>query len=304
MNKITLQQIECFLEVCRDFNFTRAASRLHMAQPPLSRQIRQLETAMGVTLFERTSRKVQLTAAGHSFLEHICVVPQMIQKSIAASQRADTGGTAEIRIGFVGAILNESLYALFRDLRKQHNSITFDLKEGHPPELLTDLEKENLDGAFLGVEVSKLPKDLQQLHWRTEPLVACFPKDHDRGKEQIINIQDLENEKFLTLHPQVAPAYNMFIEQLFIQFATEVEKAGTARSVTSLLSLVIAGAGFALLPASAIGNAKNHLTTVSINQEEAVMREVFVYRRSRQDLLAPLLHLLNSSIQKMEEIAG
>src|SRR2546425_6152677 len=104
-----LRHLRYFLAVAEDLHFGRAAARLHVTQPPLSRQIRNLETELGVTLFHRTRRRVQLTQAGQLFLEAARRVLTDVEEAVRAAQQASRGGIGQLLIGVVGAATREVL---------------------------------------------------------------------------------------------------------------------------------------------------------------------------------------------------
>jgi len=298
MNNMTLRQIECFLEVCRDFNFTNAARRLNLAQPPLSRHIRELEMGLGCRLFQRSSRRVELTEAGLAFLEQTCTIPQLLNKAADAARRAEAGETTRIRIGFVSAILNNRLFEVFRLFRISHPSIRLDLTENSPKGLIEKVSQEDIDGAFLGVAVHSLPSQLEQFHWRSEPLMVCIPQDHRLAHKETISIRDLGDESFVNLSMQTAPSYRNFMEGLFQKFKVTVNTVQEVESVSALLSLVVAGSGFALMPKSAVVTAQDHIATRPITESEAVLKEVFVFRRSNRTDVEPLIDLLKGNGSK------
>lgn len=292
MNHFTLRQIECFLEVCRDLSFSRAASRLNMAQPPLSRHIRELESTLGCRLFERSSRKVALTSAGMAFLEHSCTIPQCLNKAADAARRTQAGERSRLRIGFVSAILNDRLFEAFRSFRIQHPTCRLELTDSSPTGLIEKLALSELDGAFLGMTVSPLPSFLEQLHWRSEPLRVCVPLEHVFSQRERIRMRDLEGASFVTLSAQTAPSFRNFVDALMQKFKVSVNTVQEADSVPALLSLVVAGSGLALLPGSAVVLAKDYLATCVLEEAEAVLHEVFVYRKSNRPAIEPLLQLL------------
>ncbi len=292
MNKFTLRQIECFLEVCRDFSFTRAATRLNLAQPPLSRHIRELEQVLGCKLFDRTSRQVSLTEAGHAFLEQVCTLPQMLNRASDAAQRAQQGENSQLKIGFVSAILNHQIYECFREFRSSHPTVRLELTEDSPKELVQKLKESELHGAFLGVEIPSLPKGLQQIRWKSEPLYLCRPQGQTAISEDPISLKVLQNQPFVTLSAKAAPSYCNFIEKLLRKHKVAINTVQEVDSVSALLSLVIAGSGIALLSKSTFVAAKEYLTIQPIEEPDAVLKEVFVYRTGDLPILSPFLELV------------
>ena len=119
----SLRELECFTAVAEELSFTRAAQKLHLAQPPLSRHVHALEEKLGTALFERTARKVALTAAGALFYEETrTILPQLLRAG-EATRRFGTGETERLRLGFVSAVLSPELVGVLRLFRERHPSV-------------------------------------------------------------------------------------------------------------------------------------------------------------------------------------
>ena len=280
MKNISLKQIECFLEVCRDFHFTRAAARLGLAQPPLSRHIRELENKLGLKLFERSGKSVTLSLAGHAFLEEIYPLPSLLNRAIDAARRARTGEVAILRIGFVGAILGESLLDTFHRYRNQHPDTRLQLLDMKPSELIEQLESGNLDGAFLGVKPSRLSSKLRCCPWRREKLLVCLHQEHPLAQRERLKLKDIALENFISLSAAVAPSYRDLLDRLFQRKGYRPAIAQETNAVPALLSMVVAGCGIALLPPSATTPAGGRLATLPLDERDAKIQEVFLYQKN------------------------
>src|SRR5690606_11628078 len=113
-------ELECFLAVAEELSFTRAAKRLYLAQPPLSRHIRNLEEKLEVSLFERSRRNVSLTAAGRAFREEAATILPQLRRAAEAARRAASGETDRLEVGFVSAVLSSELVEVFSAYRKEN----------------------------------------------------------------------------------------------------------------------------------------------------------------------------------------
>src|SRR2546421_2974993 len=120
MIEYSMRELESFVAVAEELSFTRAAARLRLAQPPLSRHIRTLEERLGVRLFERTNRLVTLTPAGRVFHAEIQEPMLRLQRAGAAAKRAAVGETVRLDIGFVSSLLGPELAETFRHFRADH----------------------------------------------------------------------------------------------------------------------------------------------------------------------------------------
>ena len=214
MSTITFRQIECFLEICRDFHFSKAASRLGLTQPPLSRNIKELEHVIGTRLFDRSTKKVSLTPAGVAFLGEVYQFPIQVNRAIDSAQRAESGEQSTLRIGFVGALLGNALLDVIDVQRQNHPDTQLKLVEDSPVRLLDSINKKELDGVFLGLKPDKFEEGLGSLVWKKEPLFACVPKTHSLASAGQVTLGKLSSEKLIVLSSDVAPTYRTLVEQL------------------------------------------------------------------------------------------
>jgi len=146
----SLRELECFTAVAEELSFTRAAQKLHLAQPPLSRHVRALEERLGTLLFDRSGRKVSLTAAGAVFYEETrTVMPQLI-RARETTRRFASGQTERLRLGFVSAVLSPELVEVLRAFREKHPQVQLLMQDLPPAEQLKALQRGSLDGGFIG----------------------------------------------------------------------------------------------------------------------------------------------------------
>src|SRR5436305_2037427 len=134
MIEYSLRELESFVAVAEELSFTRAAARLRLAQPPLSRAVRSLETRLGLRLFERTNRSVALTTAGRSFYAEVQPPLLRLQRAGATARRAAAGETARLEIGFVSSLLGPELTDVFRRFRAAHPAVQLTLQDRIPSE--------------------------------------------------------------------------------------------------------------------------------------------------------------------------
>ncbi len=278
MNGMTFRQLECFLEACRDFHFSKAAQRLNLAQPPFSRHIRELETTVGAKLFERSTKSVALTQAGELFLKETFAIPSQLSRAVDAARRAASGETRQLRIGFVGALFEESLMSLFRIYRSQNPNVQLSLADASPKDLVSDVRSGRLDGAFLGIKPTRPQAKLASLRWRSEPLYVCLPKDHRLASKRRLVTSDVVSENWISLSRNVAPYYRGTLEAVYQGSSRRPQIIRETTGVTAMLGMVVAGIGLALLPKSAITAYESLIATRRLHSKAARIDEVFVYR--------------------------
>jgi len=134
-----LRHLHYFIAVAEELNFSRAAERLHMAQPPLSQQIRQLEDELGFQLFHRTKRRVELTAAGQAFLLEAQQVLRSLEQAVETGRQASRGEVGQLAIGFVSSTAYNILPPVLKAFRRQVLGVTLELRELTTREQLQEL---------------------------------------------------------------------------------------------------------------------------------------------------------------------
>lgn len=243
-----LRHLRYFVAVAEELHFGRAAARLGIAQPPLSMQIRDLESEVGVRLLARTSRHVELTAAGRVFLDGARSILAELDGIISDTQRAQRGETGQLRMGFVSSAAYEVLPTLLRAFRDRYPDIVLRLHAATTLEQIEALRERRFDLGLL-----RLPIDDAGLAWHViteEPLVAVLPASHARATREPVPLAALAHESFI-LYPR---ADNPAIHDAII---AQCHQAGFSPHITqesgdmqAITGLVASGIGIALVIAS------------------------------------------------------
>ena len=200
---LELRHLRYFVAVAEELNFSRAAERLHMAQPPLSVAIRQLEQEVGAELLERTTREVKLTGAGRTLLAGARGVLTEVERAVAATRRAAAGQLGSLRVAFSWSARFETLPALGQALRAKHPDV----------ELLTEemwnaRMPQALRAGAIDIAISLCPEisaDLSYETVRTEKVVALLAADHPLAGEQTTPLSALSGDGFLLFPRDLAP---------------------------------------------------------------------------------------------------
>ena len=243
---IELRHLRYFVAVAEELHFGRAARRLHLAQPPLSQQIRKLEQMLGHPLFIRTSRTVSLTAAGDALLQSARRTLRKVQRDIDETRSAGRGEVGSLHIGFVGSGM---LTALPDILRAYH--LAFPRVKLHLHESFTSRVIESLENGTLDAGIVRDGDPAEGLHMRTifsEPFIAVVPAGHPHAKQKSISPAALRGEPFV-YYPRSAGA------RAFEKPLTIFEKYGFRPTIVqeashwlSILRLVGAGLGVTVAP--------------------------------------------------------
>jgi len=244
-----LRRLQYFVVVAEECHFGRAAARLRMAQPPLSQQIKHLEAEIGVTLFTRSTRKVELTPTGERFLERARQILTSLDNAVEEAGRIAEGMLGTLAIGFTGSATYDLLPTLARVLRSELPGIELDLKgEMLTPVQVAALLDGTLDLAFLRPPVRSPDIDVRVL--RREPLIAVLPEAHPLASREKVNLADLRDEPFISY-----PSHNRSVVYETVIEACQHSGFTPARvhevgETSTLVSFVAAGLGVALVPAS------------------------------------------------------
>jgi DNA-binding transcriptional LysR family regulator len=200
---LELRHLRYFVAVAEELNFSRAAERMHMAQPPLSAAIRQLEQELSTELLLRTTREVKLTEAGAAFLEGARRTLAELDRARSAAQRAAAGEVGQLRIGFSWSARFETLPAIGRSFRLGHPEVSLLTEEMWNARMLPALRSGAIDAA-----VSLRPEiagEFSYLPVRREPVTALLGQSHPLSGRGAIELRALAEEEFLFFPRELAP---------------------------------------------------------------------------------------------------
>lgn len=290
----TLRELECFSAVAEELSFTKAARRLHLAQPPLSRHIRVLEEKIGAPLFERSSKSISLTNVGTLFYEETRGVLQQIMRAGELAKRTAQGEVERLRIGFVSAVFNQRLVEALRHFRDTHPGTQIILYDLPPSEQLRHIASGKLDAGFVGILPSQPPSGIHFKAWHQERLVALLPSGHPLAQKRQLCLPDLAKENFVSVSRTSAPDFAAMLQEL-------CRKAGFRPKITvespraqAVAVMVAAGTGIALLP-EAVANLVGSAIITKPLQDAPILQHVFAHPIQRQlPALQPLLKLLHA----------
>lgn len=243
-----LRHLRYFLAVAQELNFTRAARRLHIAQPPLTQQIKALETELGVALFDRSSYRIKLTDAGRAFMAEAERILGEVRNAVLIAKRAARGAQGQVRVGFTeSASFNPLVTAVFRAFRSTYPDTEVSLEEHQSTELALALRENRIDVAFLRPPL-KSDEGLTVQILEQEAMVAAVPHGHALAKRKLIALTDLETETFIlyprAVRPGLADAVISACEQ--VGFTPRVEQY--APQLSSTINLVAASLGVSIVP--------------------------------------------------------
>jgi DNA-binding transcriptional LysR family regulator len=198
-----LRHLRYFVVVAEELNFSRAATRLHMAQPPLSVAIRQLEEELGTELFVRTSREVRLTDAGQTLLDGARRTLSEADRAVAAARRTGAGQLGQLRLAFSWSARFDTLPVLGRAFRAEHPEIELLSQEMWNAQMIPALLDRTID-----VAISLCPELSSGIHSesiRSEAVVALLAESHPMAGLRSIKLGELSDDPFLLFPRELAP---------------------------------------------------------------------------------------------------
>lgn len=245
-----LRQLEYFTVVAEELHFGRAAIRLQMTQPPLSQQILQLERELGVELFKRSKRHVELTNAGKIFLQEIRHILIQLERAKTAALRAHMGMLGRLVLGFVGSATFDVLPFIVRAFQEQFPHVDLILREMPTPMQIEAFHRRDIDIGFLRTPVVDPLLSLLPVHQET--CVSVVPKLHPLAQRSSLSMGDLSTEQFILVEREIWPSW-------YDDILSKCRDAGFSpivrqevKEIQTVVGLVAAGLGVSIVPKSTV----------------------------------------------------
>nr|WP_269453723.1 LysR family transcriptional regulator [Pseudoclavibacter sp. 13-3] len=257
-----MRQLRYFATVAEELHFGRAAARLHISQPPLSVQIKRLEDELGVTLLHRSTRHVELTAAGAELAARLRTALPELDASFVDLQEMQAGQRGRLTVGFVSSANYTMLPAAVRLFRERRPHVRLDLQPLTSAEQLDALLSGSID---LGIVRDAAPTDTFDFRdLLAERLVACVPSGHPIAAQSSVRPAELARLPMITFPRSLMPGYVDQIRSLLGESAHHLHITQQVIHQETALSFVAAGVGFTVLPESVTRLQPGSITAVAI----------------------------------------
>ena len=243
-----LRHLRYFGTVATELHFGRAAEKLHIAQPPLSKQIQDLEAELGFELFNRTKRSISLTPAGQAFLVEVNQIFQQLDRAIDIGRKTSRGELGQISIGFVGSATYNILPVMLQQFRDRYPNVQIELHE-----LTTDRQLIWLRAGRIDIGLIRPPivdRNLASEVIFQEPLVVALPTSHHLANLNKIDLSLLVTEPFILFPRQLAPGLYDPIIAMCLTAGFSPNVVQECIQMQTIVSLVSANMGISILPAS------------------------------------------------------
>jgi DNA-binding transcriptional LysR family regulator len=273
----TLQQLRVFLVVAEELHFGRAAARMHMAQPPVTRQVKALEAALGVQLFERSSRRVALTPAGSLLRRE---VEALLARWDLARSRARDMAARQARIVTLGCIEAMAIGAVptaIAQLRALRPDVEWELREDHTPALLDGLRAARYDCVVVRGPIAR-DAEIDSVVVHNDELVAALPQGHRLAGDEL-NLEALADEDFIAYSrsAQQGLQSSVFVACVRAGFVPRIRHEALGTQL--VLGLVAAGDGVAVVSATAARTPQAGVQFVRLAGRTAMSQVVLAWRR-------------------------
>jgi len=243
-----LRHLRYFVAVAEELHFGRAALRLHVAQPPLSQQIRALEEELQLRLFHRTSRRVELTAEGRVFLEHARSVLVQTERAAEMARAAGRGEAGRIAIGFVASAVYSFVPTILREFRQSRPRVELYCSEMRSIMQLHALQQRQIDVGFVRAPVREAGLETALLC--REPFVVVMPAEHPLAGEARVSLADFAKDTFLFIARDASPVCQEITSEACRDAGFSPRLGQEVGELQTVLALVAAGLGVSLVPES------------------------------------------------------
>lgn len=289
-----VRRLQYFIALAETLHFGRAAQRLHITQPPLSRQIATLESALGTPLFTRNSRSVALTSAGEDFYCHARRLLSELDLAVHSAQATARGEQGELRIGFTMYAAWNVLPQLLKRYAGQHSGVRLSLCETLPRDLQQALNAGEIDLGIAFPSPVAAPLDYRALF--CEPLCAVLPATHPLAGKSHIDAGALSAEPFVTFPRSTAPALHAAVTACCEQAGFEPNIRLETHLQQTIVNLVAAGFGVALVPNSMRRMQLPDAVFKPLSDSPQIEQGLFWNSRNANPCLAEFLECAESSV--------
>lgn len=244
--KIHLLRYFCVL--AEELHFGRAADKLAITQPPLSSAIKALEEEVGAQLLVRSSKSVELTAAGAAFLDEARYILDRVSRASSVARAVANGMRGRLDVGMTGSLVYRELPAIVTHFSREMPGIELVLHEQSTAEQLDGLLHGKFHAGF--VNASVVPTQLNSLPLKDDHFVLCLPTSHPNASKTAVRLRDLADEKFVMFSRDVAPANHDNVIAIFSHAGIHPKTLHAAKQWLTVVAMVSQGLGIALVPSS------------------------------------------------------
>ena len=274
---VEIRHLRYFIAVAQESNFSRAAEKLHISQPPLSQQIQKLEEDLGIILIERGTRPVMLTEAGKFFYQQALGLVDQFDQFIDKTQKMARGEEGALTVAFVSSSTYELMPGILRNFRKLYPGINLNLIEKNTPQQLESLRNKQIN---VGIG-RPFPEDPEiESHWiLDESVVVAIPSEHAWTNKTSVSLTELKDEDMINFYWSHEPSFGNFVMTTCRKSGFEPHVVQRTGELQTALGLVAAGIGVALLPESVEHTSREGVKYIPLKSPSPTISMVAAYRK-------------------------
>ena len=276
-----IDRIRALLAVIEEGSVNRAAVRLHITQPALSRQMQALENEVGGKLLERETSGVKPTGLGHALVKSMAPLVQNYDMAMADLRRQARGSRLELRVGYLVSAAPTVLTPALAILRASHPDITFMLHDLSPREQIDGLRSGELDVALIGQEGAVAAKEFHSLKLQSFGICAALSAGDPLASRPVIAIKELQAREFIGIDEDQMPGRNRWLATLCKSAGFKPRFAGIVDGITNVLSLVVSESAVTLLPDYFLSASHPGIAFVPIRDDKARWDFIVLWQKGR-----------------------
>jgi DNA-binding transcriptional LysR family regulator len=288
------QTLKNFIQLADTLHFTKASEQVFMAQPALSRQIRQLEQAIGAELFKRNKRNVSLTKAGVYFKHAAQQTIDQLDYAINRAKQIHNGEAGEIRIGYTHSIVQTILPRIVKEIRAEFPGIKTVLREMNNYEQYRDLTEQKLDIGFATNPI--VPENLKSKVFSRDVFVVVLPQDYPLPAKGPLDFSAFSNETFILPHEVEGNDYVYTVESICFDAGFLPNVVHHTSSVSSALKLVEAGLGITIEPKGSLAGQNLAVKYIELDNIPQKVQSTILWNDNTEQEHLPVLQLIRKII--------
>lgn len=291
-NQIELRHLKYFLAVAEDLHFRKAAEKLYISQPGLSRQIKQMEDDLGIKLFERHNRTVKLTIAGTYLKVEIAQNLKSLDHILNHAKLLQEGKDGNLKFGYVGSAMQQVIPDLLLKFRQDHPNVQFSLKEMDNHKQIEELLSQSIDIGFVRLE--RVPKGLEIRPVLKETFCLVLPKNHPIDASNFKSISQFKDEPFILFDPKYNASYYEKVMQIFDDSGYIPLVSHNTIHASSIYKLVENNFGISIVPKSLLAGYNMDIKFIELDHiPQRTVLSVIWYKNNRNPALENFLEYLD-----------
>ncbi len=292
-NQIELRHIRYFLAVAEDLHFRKAAERLYISQPGLSRQIKIMERDLGIILFERHNRKVALTEVGKYLQKELTNNLKNLEQIFDHAQLIEKGDFGSLKLGYVGSAMRDIIPNLLLQLRNSYPDVVFGLNEMDNNRQINELLSHEIDLGFVRLE--RVPRGLEIQSILKEPFCLVLPESHAISVSNFKHLNQFKDEHFILFDQKYSTSYYEKVMQIFDDSGFTPLVSHNTIHATSIYNLVKNNFGISLVPKSLISTSEKGIKFIELNKiSQRTVLSVVWNKKNKNPMLEIFLKMINS----------